>query len=116
MKMTIAFDDALRQMINDSHQINKKVFTTDRCVILLLLYCCKDGLQYREIKNLLKISDGKLIADLNTLEKEIFISKHFEKLDNKTLDVYIISEKGVSEIKKCREFFTLHVQLQEMCE
>jgi hypothetical protein len=114
--MMVAFDDSLWQLIHDSHQINKKVFTIDRSVILLLLHCCKDGLQYREIKSLLKISDGKLIADLTTLENGGFVSMRAEKLDNKILDVYTISEKGIVEIKKCREFFSLHVQLQEMCE
>lgn len=111
----ITLDNAMLRMINDSRQLSKKAFTIDRCIILLLLSCCLDGLQFRELKQLLKISDGKLIADLNTLSDNGWVKKTAEQWDNKLLDVYILSESGSDETAKCENFFGSCLKFKERC-
>ena len=116
MTMTAAIDIAIPRIIDLSRRVNRKVFTIDRCVILLLLNCCKDGLQYREIKNMLPMSDGKLIADLTTLVNGRLLNKSSHQWDNKVLDVYTISDDGVSEMQQWREFFHACEKMLEMCK
>ena len=63
-----------------------------------------DGLQYRELKAALKISDGKLISNLNQLKNMGYIKKNDVILDRKKLDVYSLTEEGRKEIKKIVEW------------
>lgn len=82
-----------------------------RCLILSLLNYFIDGLQYRELKAALKISDGKLISNLNQLEKFSYIKKSTIKFDNRKLTVYSITNSGKKEMKKITEWMELMIQV-----
>nr|MDO8084971.1 hypothetical protein [Candidatus Sigynarchaeum springense]MDO8116271.1 hypothetical protein [Candidatus Sigynarchaeota archaeon] len=114
--MKSVLDDAIQEMLNAARLLNKKAFTIDRCIILVLLYCCSDGLQYRELKNMLEISDGKLIADLTALVKEALVQKRTELWDNKSLDIYTIDEHGIAEVERCKAFFDACQKIRGGCK
>lgn len=87
-----------------------------RCLILSLLNYFIDGLQYRELKAALKISDGKLISNLNQLEKFSYIKKSTIKFDNRKLTVYSITNSGKKEMKKITEWMELMIQVVQSGE
>jgi len=97
-------DNLIKKIIEGYNKINSDSFTLTRIVILSLLTYFRDGLQFRELKNLLKISDGKLISNINKLNKMGYLIKEKITLDNKNLDVYIITENGRRELEKIKEF------------
>lgn len=87
-----------------------------RCLILSLLNYFTDGIQYRELKAALKISDGKLISNLNQLEKFSYIKKSTIKFDNRKLTVYSITNSGKKEMKKITEWMELMIQVVQSGE
>ncbi len=115
LSMGTVLDDAIRSTIDTARLLNKRSFTIDRCVILVLLYCCSDGMQYRELKSMLAISDGKLIADLTALVQAGLVRKRTELWDNKSLDVYTLDEYGIAEVELCKKFFDAYQKTQGAC-
>jgi len=81
-----------------------------------LLNYFTDGIQYREFKAALKISDGKLISNLNQLEKFSYIKKSTIKFDNRKLTVYSITNSGKKEMKKITEWMELMIQVVQSGE
>lgn len=87
-----------------------------RCLILSLLTYFADGLQYRELKVTLNVSDGKLISNLNQLEKFSYIKKSTIKFDNRKLTVYSITNTGAREMKKMSEWMATMIQVVQSGE
>jgi len=66
-----------------------------------------DGIQYRELMVALKISDGKLISNLNKLLEFQYIEKSEEKINRKKITVYTLTENGRKELKRIVEWMEL---------
>ena len=92
--------DSIQTFLQASDRINSRTVSLTRFQILTLLAFFKGGLQYRELKAALKISDGKLISNLNVLGVLKYIEKFKAQIDNKKLDVYVLTNNGKKELEK----------------
>ncbi|MFX1470853.1 MAG: transcriptional regulator [Promethearchaeota archaeon] len=92
-----------KNLIENSKKVNSKVFTLTRCLLLTLMSFNIDGLQYRELKTLLNISDGKLKSNLDYLEEITYIKKIEIKLDQRKMHIYMITDLGKKELRKVIE-------------
>ncbi len=92
--------DNIQILLETSDRLNSKTISLTRCLILTLLSYFVDGVQYRELKAALRISDGKLISNLNQLRKMGYIQKSAVKLEHKKLDVYLLTTEGRKELEK----------------
>jgi DNA-binding PadR family transcriptional regulator len=66
-----------------------------------------DGLQYRELKATLKVSDGKLISNLNQLRNMGYVKKSTARLERKKLDIYYLTPEGKKELVKVVKWMKL---------
>ena len=83
-------ENIVKELIENSNKINSNAFNLDRLMILALTSFIRDGLQYRELKALLNVSDGKLQSDLNNLREIGYIEKIKVDLDNKKVTIFMI--------------------------
>ncbi len=90
----------LREILDEYYHINSKIFTPTRILILNLLKFHRDGLQFREMKESIRISDGNLYSNLEILKKLNLIQLEKVQIDNKMLDCYSISKEGTQELSK----------------
>ena len=97
-------EDEIHKLLELSDKLSSKTVTLTRCLILGLLSYFSDGIQYRELKAALKMSDGKLIANLNELKTLGYIGKWEVQVDQRTLDIYSLTEKGRNELNKIIEW------------
>jgi DNA-binding MarR family transcriptional regulator len=97
-------EDEIQKILELSDKLSSKTVTLTRCLILGLLAYFVDGIQYRELKTSLKMSDGKLIANLNELKTMGYIGKSEVQVDQRKIDVYGLTEKGRSELTKIIEW------------
>jgi DNA-binding MarR family transcriptional regulator len=93
-------EDEIQKLLDLSEKLSSKTVTLTRCLILGLLSYFADGIQYRELKTALKMSDGKLIANLNELKTMGYIGKSEVQVDQRAIDVYALTEKGRAELTK----------------
>jgi DNA-binding MarR family transcriptional regulator len=91
-------DDEIQQFMETSKKINSRTLSSTRLIILTLLTYFQDGLQFRELKLALGISDGKLFANLALLQKMGYIRKFTVEFDHKTIDVFAITGDGKKEV------------------
>jgi hypothetical protein len=77
-------EDEIQKLLDLSDKLSSKTVTLTRCLILGLLSYFADGIQYRELKTALKMSDGK---------PEV-------QVDQRAIDVYALTEKGRAELTK----------------
>jgi DNA-binding MarR family transcriptional regulator len=101
IKLTV---DEIQKLLDLSDKLSTKTVTLTRCLILGLLSYFADGIQYRELKTALKMSDGKLIANLNELRTMAYIGKSEVQVDQRTIDVYALTQKGRAELTKIIEW------------
>ena len=95
------------EIINYSNKISSVIFNRSRITRLTLLSHSIDGLQFRELKALLNISDGKLKSDLDNLADIGYIEASKVKLDQKKVSLFIITENGIKDLKKLISWFNL---------
>ena len=100
-------ENILKLIIDYSNKINSNALNLTRCTILALTSHIKDGLQYRELKALLNISDGKLQSNLDVLSELGYINKVKVKVDKNELTIYMITENGQNELKKIIYWFNI---------
>ncbi len=93
-------NDEIQELLDSSEKLNSKTISLTRCLILGLLSYFADGIQYRELKSSLKISDGKLIANLNELKTMGYIQKSEVEIDQRRIDVYSLTQTGRNELNK----------------
>ena len=93
-------NDHITQFFDLSKKINTEIITFTRCLLLVLMAYSIDGLQYRELKAILNISDGKLKSNLNKLSDMNYIRKSEVELDQKKLDIYELTDDGKREFDK----------------
>ena len=96
-------EDEIQKLLDLSDKLSSKTVTLTRCLILGLFYFA-DGIQYRELKSALKMSDGKLIANLNELKNIGDIAKSEVQVDQRTIDIYSLTERGRNELNKIIEW------------
>jgi len=106
-------DELFEQIFERKNQINSDTFTITRLILLALNSYFIDGLQFRELKSALKISDGNLASNLNYLIKMGYINKNDIEFDKKKLHYYTISDKGKEELKKILNWTGLIKKLLE---
>jgi DNA-binding MarR family transcriptional regulator len=100
-------NDDIHLLLNTSEKLNSQTVSLTRCIIMALLSYFVDGIQYRELKTALRMSDGKLIANLNVLRTLGYIVKSEADVDERKLDVYSLTAKGKSELNKISEWMKL---------
>lgn len=100
-------NDDISLLLHKSEEISSTTISLTRCLILTLLSYFMDGIQWRELKTSLRISDGKLISNLNKLIELQYINKSEEKINNRTVDVYILTDNGKKELKRIIEWMEL---------
>jgi DNA-binding MarR family transcriptional regulator len=89
--------DNISLLLEISGRINEKVISLTRCLILTLLAYFVDGLQFRELKAALKISDGKLMSNLSQLVAMGYVEKSVIKLEKRDLTLYFLTAHGKSQ-------------------
>ncbi len=97
-------NDDLYFLLTTSEKMNSRTISLTRCQILALLSYFLDGIQYRELKSALKLSDGKLIANLNLLRTMEYIRKSEADVDQRKVDVYSLTAKGKNELNRIVEW------------
>ena len=103
----VVVNDDVNRLLETSESLNSQVLSLTRCVILALLAYFVDGVQYRELKASLKISDGKLISNLKLLKKLGYVEKNEVEVDRKKIDVYSLNPKGRNELNKIIEWMKI---------
>jgi DNA-binding MarR family transcriptional regulator len=106
-------DELFKEIFERKNQINSDTFTITRLILLTLNLYFIDGLQFRELKSALKISDGNLASNLNYLIKMGYITKNDVDFDNKKLHYYTISDNGKEDLKKILNWVGLLMKLLE---
>ena len=106
MKLEQMSDD-IYLLLEAYERLNSRIVSLTRCVILSLLAYFVDGIQFRELKEALKMSDGKLISNLNELRTMGYIVKSEAEVDRRKVDVYSLTEKGRIELSKVVEWMKL---------
>ena len=105
-------ENIVKILIEKSNKINSSAFNLTRLIILALTEYNRDGLQYRELKVILNISDGKLKSNLDSLQEMGYINKVKIALDQKKMHIYLISELGERELKKIKSWIEIINQLE----
>lgn len=100
-------NDDVCQLLEKSERVNDSTLSLTRCLILTLLSYFIDGIQYRELKVVLKISDGKLISNLNKLLELQYIEKSEEEINHRKINVYTLTENGRKELKRMVEWMRI---------
>ncbi|MFH1199806.1 MAG: transcriptional regulator [Candidatus Micrarchaeota archaeon] len=92
-------------LFGEANSLNSKIFSLPRLKLLLALDAFgRDGVQFRELRAALNLSDGALISNLNYLAKSNYVKKKEENVDQKAIDVYCITTEGKEMLKKVREW------------
>lgn len=100
-------NDDIYLLLGASEKLNSRVVSLARCLILALLAYFVDGIQFRELKAALKMSDGKLISNLNGLRAMGYIMKSEAEVDERKVDVYSLTDRGRIELSKIVEWMKL---------
>lgn len=100
-------NDDVCLLLEKSERVNDSTLSLTRCLILTLLAYFMDGIQYRELKTTLKISDGKLISNLNKLLELRYIRKFEEEINHRKIKVYTLTENGRKELKRMIEWMKI---------
>jgi len=112
--MLVQLEDDIQTLLELSRRINSKTISLIRCLILALLSHFVGGLQYREMKAALKISDGKLVSNLDRLEEMRYIRKIETKLERRKLTVYLLTDEGKKEVDKITKWMKLAQRVAEI--
>ncbi len=103
----------LNELIKGTERINSKACTLNRSLILGLCSYFIDGLQFRELKTGLNISDGKLNANLKALTKINYLQEAETIIDKKKVKYFSITNKGKNELGKIIDWIELIKKLIE---
>ena len=99
--------DNVQTFLEASVRLNTKTLSLTRFQILTLLAYFKDGVQYRELKAALNISDGKLISNLKLLRAMKYVDCFTVEMEKKNLDVYHLTKQGREELEKMTSWMKL---------
>ena len=100
-------NDDIHLLLEASETLSDQTVSVTRCTILALLAFFVGGVQYRELKTALNISDGKLFSNLKILKKLGYIEKAEVEIDNKKVDIYSLNAKGRKELTKITQWMKI---------
>lgn len=103
----------LDEIIKGTEKINSKACTLNRSLLLALCYYFIDGIQFRELKTALNISDGNLSSNLRALIKVDYLKEEEAIMDKKKIKYYSITENGKKELEKILDWIELIKKLLE---
>ena len=103
----------LDEIIKGTERINSKACTLNRSLLLALLYYFIDGIQFRELKAALNISDGSLSSNLKALTKVDYLKEEETVMDKKKIKYYSITKSGKKELEKIINWMELIKKLLE---
>lgn len=90
-------------LLEQARALNSKLFTLPRLQLLSILdYYASDGIEFRELKAALKMTDGKLLTNIYALQKMGYIKSAKVNVENKSLTVYRITGDGRLDFAKVR--------------
>ncbi|MCW4048524.1 MAG: transcriptional regulator [Candidatus Bathyarchaeota archaeon] len=103
--------DDIHVLFDASEKMNGSAMSLLRCLILVMLFYYRDGLQYRELKSAFQISDGKLVSNLKQLKKFGYLEKNAIQFDNKKMTLYTLTPEGQIEVKKMGEWMESMIKI-----
>lgn len=103
--------DNIETLFHASEKMNEDTMSLLRCLILTMLSYYRDGLQFRELKTVFQISDGKLAYNLDKLVEFQYIKKGHIDFDNKKLTIYTLTADGKNEVKKMSEWMEAVIKI-----
>ncbi len=103
----------LDKIIKGTERINSKACTLNRSLLLALCYYFIDGIQFRELKTALNISDGNLSSNLRVLTKIDYLKEEETVLDKKKIKYFSITKSGKRELEKIINWIELIKKLLE---
>ncbi|MHA2008698.1 MAG: transcriptional regulator [Promethearchaeota archaeon] len=103
----------LDEIIKGTERINSKACTLNRSLILALCYYFIDGIQFRELKTALNISDGNLSSNLRALTKVDYLKENETVMDKKKIKYFSITKNGKKELEKIINWIELIKKLLE---
>lgn len=109
----MATNQILDEIIKGTERINSRTCTLNRSLLLALCYYFIDGLQFRELRAALSISDGKLSSNLKALTKVDYLKEEETVLDKKRIKYYSITDDGKKELEKVLNWMELVRELIE---
>lgn len=93
------------KLIDESQALNSKLFSLIRFELMAnLAIFGDDGITYRELKAVLKLSDGVLYSNLQTLANMGYISSSTIKYENKDLQLFKVTPEGLNEWKNVKSW------------
>ncbi len=109
----MSINQILDKIIKGTERINSKACTLNRSLLLALFYYFIDGIQFRELKTALNISDGNLSSNLKVLTKINYLKEEDTILDKKKIKYYTITKNGKKELEKIMNWIELIKKLLE---
>ncbi len=106
----------IEQFFQVNSTLNSKIITLVRLDLIILIYYSIDGMQYRELKAALQLSDGKIKSDLDNLLHMGYIQKNEVEMDNRKLTIYSITDLGKNEVEKIIKWMKTIIKLVETNE
>ena len=93
------------KLIDEAQALNSKLFSLIRFELMAnLAVFGDDGVTYRELKAALKLSDGVLYSNLQTLATMGYVNISTIKYENKDLQLFKITPEGTNEWKNVRSW------------
>lgn len=90
-------------LLEEARALNSKLFTLPRLELLSVLdYYAPDSVEFRELKAALKMTDGKLLTNIYSLQKMGYVKSEKGNVENKTLTGYQITTEGRLDLAKVR--------------
>lgn len=93
-------DQIIKNIIKEARKINSKTFTITRNTLLAFCLYFRDGIQFRELKAGLGLSDSKLNSNLRFLIKSGYLLEGKTIIDKKHISFYMITPEGKNELRK----------------
>lgn len=104
--------DDIKTLFDASETMNGSVLSLTRSLILFMLTYYREGLQFRELKTALRVSDGKLGSNLIKLELFGYLEKRAIQFDNKKLTIYMLTPEGQIEVNKMGEWMESMINIK----
>lgn len=106
-------EDIVNRYLEDSIKLNDKIMSTSRFLLLVILFYSVDGLQFREIKSALNVSDGWLSSNLKPLINMKYVHEIKTTIDDEKVTIYILTNLGKRELFKFFEWMKQGLKVVE---
>lgn len=102
---THVVDGETLALLDEARALNSQLFTLPRLEILSILnYYWPDGVQFRELKAALRMTDGKLLTNIYALGKMGYVKSEKGTVGTKSLTNYRITTEGRLDLAKVRSW------------